>query len=80
MAHLSLPVRTCSRPPEAGPVIIKLKISFISLMFSADFIEKVDQSGGQSFLPCSEVVCPCGLRFSPGASLSSGAGLGSLVG
>jgi len=40
--------------------------------------QAINQSGGQGFLPCPEVVCPCGLGFSSVAPLSGGVGLGSL--
>jgi hypothetical protein len=35
-----------------------------------------DQGGGQSFLPCPEMVCPCGFGLSPLPPLPGGAGLG----
>src|SRR5665647_943091 len=38
--------------------------------------QAINQSGGQNFLSCPEMVCSCGLGFSSGSSLSSGAGLG----
>jgi len=34
------------------------------------------QNERQSFLPCPEMVCPCGLGFSSGSSLPISAGLG----
>ena len=36
------------------------------------------QIGCQSFIPCPEVVCPCGLRLSSGTPLPISAGLRSL--
>jgi len=45
---------------------------------SMDWLIKRLIKVGPGFLPRPEVVCACSLSFSPGAPLSSGAGLGSL--